>query len=235
MIQPIVNIEDTAYLGESVRIDCSKSILSEVEGDVTAITVIPDTGLDPIDCTEDGYVDYVYYVTGFKTVTLTVQTATSSATQTFTAVTEVVDPATLNLFSTDTDLSVLEPNLPSYVPQGWSKLTRLHRRAQDTILDTLDEKGILKRDPTTQAVSRYEASDIYDKLEVRTWSIQLALSFLFESLIVQPDDIYAKKAVKYFDGALTRGGLAGIRLKNQDPSNARPLVKNLVSTRLERF
>jgi PKD repeat protein len=234
MIQPIVTIEDTAYLGELIRIDTSKSTLTSNETVVTQVLLTPDTGITPIDVTADGYADYVYTSTGPKNITLAITNAGGTTTQTFTAAVTVVDTAALNLFSKDTDLVPFEPSVYDNLPEGWSKFTRLHKRAQDTILDNIDERNILKVDPLTGATTRYQATDLYDAQEVRTWSSQLVLSYLFEGMIKTQDDIFTKKALKYFQSAQARGNRAAIRLKNVDPSSLKPDTHDMISTRLER-
>lgn len=226
MIKPILNSEDTAYLGESTRLDASRSLLSDVDGPIVTLTIQSEGISSPISCLNEGYLDVVYTTTGAKDVTVTV----NGSTQVFTGALNVIDPATLLLFSKDTDLVPFEPDCFKYLPEGWSKFTRLHKRAQETIIDSLDEKGIFKKDD-----SRYGAGDLFDASDVKSWAIALVLNYLYEGLSNQVDDIFSKKALKYFNAAEVKANRSAIRLKNEDATIIVPDVHLFSSSRLERL
>jgi hypothetical protein len=96
------------------------------------------------------------------------------------------------VFSDDTDLINIESSIKTYIREGRSTYLDKHRRARDQILYELDAKRLWKDDGT-----KYAITDIVDLTEFKEWSIFQVLFNIFQSEILQPDDVYSKKADRY--------------------------------------
>jgi hypothetical protein len=96
------------------------------------------------------------------------------------------------LFSSDEELTALEPEILKWVTPGRNTFKDVHRRCQKNILTHLDEEGYV---------------DVYDKPytksalvsieEVRPWATYMAMRLIFEGIHNSKEDVFAEKARTY--------------------------------------
>lgn len=96
------------------------------------------------------------------------------------------------LFSTDLDLISEESSVLKYLPIGKSSFLYVHRRAQEMIIEWLDQQGYVNVNE-----KKYTKHDIIDKSEVRPWSKYLALELIFRDFGNAKDDVFKQKADFY--------------------------------------
>jgi len=182
-----------AQVQDKVRIALAESFASQDEAAVTLVEIEPDTGVGFIDVTSvdqmQWYLDWAYDTDGAKTVTARVTTDTV---YTKTHEIEVLTKAQDALFSDDRDLKSYEPDILKWLPMEYSNWNHIHRECQRNILNHLDELRIYKPDG-----SKFQASDILHKSEVRRLSAYMALRMIFSSLSNQVDDIFNDKRLQY--------------------------------------
>lgn len=97
-----------------------------------------------------------------------------------------------HLFSSDEELTALEPEILKWVSPGRNTFKDVHRRVQKNILTHLDEEGYV---------------DVYDKpytkaaivniSEVRPWATYMAMRLIFEGIHNSKEDVFAEKARAY--------------------------------------
>jgi len=188
----VIKSDDKVFTGDKLRIDVSGSFIAP---DLTFATVSHeisvDAGVTWYNVTAEKYVDWIFTTAGTKTISLRL-TTTLPSTQTFTKDITVLNLATQNLFSSDFDLYAHEPEIDTYLPKKWSSWNVVHLRAQDWIIDMLDEKGIFAEDG-----SKYAVADILDKQQVKQLSTYKTLQFIFEGNSNVVGDLYSIKAAKY--------------------------------------
>jgi hypothetical protein len=188
----VIKSDDQVFTGDKLRIDVSGSFLAP---DLTFATVSHeisvDSGVTWYNITAKKNVDWIFTTAGTKTISLRI-TTTLPSTKTFTKDVTVVNLATAGLFSTDFDLYAHEPEIDQYLPKKWSSWNMIHKRSQDWIIDFLDEKGIFAEDG-----SKYTASDIMDKQQVKQLSTYKTLQFIFEGNSNVVGDLFSVKAAKY--------------------------------------
>lgn len=200
---------DALYqVGEKARIDCSQTFLSPDEAAITAFEIEPEAGAGFQNVLTDRYLDWQYSTAGDKVVTLRV--TTDGAPTTATVDIEIVTAATDMLWSKDVDLLPYEPDILGNIPAGRSTFNMIHRRAQSTILTTLDERKIWNRDTG----ARFEKDALVNVTEVKDWSIALVLMYIFEGLSNAVGDIFDLKAKKYASMVEARAARAFIRVDN---------------------
>lgn len=182
-----------AQVGDKVRISLSESFLTQDEAAVTLVEIEPDTGVGFVDVTNVDqtrwYLDWAYDSANTKTVTARVTTDTV---YTKTQSIEVLTFAADSLFSSDQDLKSYEPDILKWLPIEYSNWNHIHRECQRNILNHLDELRIYKPDG-----SKFQASDILHKSEVRRLSAYMALRMIFSGLSNQVDDIFNDKRLQY--------------------------------------
>lgn len=188
----VIKSDDQVFTGDKLRIDVSGSFLAP---DLTFATVSHeisvDAGVTWYNITVKKYVDWIFTTSGIKTISLRL-TTTLPSTQTFTKDVVVSNLATAGLFSSDFDLYAHEPEIDTYLPKKWSSWNMIHKRAQDWIIDFLDEKGIFAEDG-----SKYTVADILDKQQVKQLATYKALQFIFEGNSNIVGDLFSIKAAKY--------------------------------------
>lgn len=96
------------------------------------------------------------------------------------------------LFTDDNDLITDEHDILSWLPEGQSSFTYIHRRAKQRILSWLDEQGY--RDCEG---NRYTFDDIVDREEFKEWSRFLALRLIFGFIYNARGDVYLDKYNEY--------------------------------------
>jgi hypothetical protein len=188
----IIKADEKVFTGDKLKIDVSESFIAP---DLTFATISHeisvDAGVTWYNVTTKKYIDWVFTTAGTKTISLRI-TTTLPSTQTFTKDVTVLNLATAGLFSSDFDLYGYEPEIDQYRPKKWSSWNVVHLRAQDWIIDMLDEKGIFAEDG-----SKYTAADILDKQQVKQLSTYKTLQFIFEGNSNVVGDLFSIKAAKY--------------------------------------
>lgn len=210
MIFPVLETEDIIQIGDKTRLNAIKSFVSKDEGAITAVEIRPEDGEDFIAVTgftsKDWYLDWVY--TGAtRTVTVTVRVTTAGGNETTTETMSVVTSASDKLFSSDQDLTALEPDILKYVPDGRASFLNVHRAAQVKILESLDESGI-----TDTEGAKLTKAAVVDVSEVKAWSRDLTLALIFSGLSNSIDDVFERKSKHYLAEAAKRKNRAVIRL-----------------------
>lgn len=203
----IIKADEKVFTGDKIRIDASESFIAP---DLTLATISHeisvDAGVTWYNITAKKYVDWIFTTSGTKTITLRINTTLPSS-QTFTKDITVLNLATQGLFSSDFDLYAYEPDLDKYRPKNWSSWNVVHLRAQEWIVDFLDEKGIFAEDG-----SKYTASDIMDKQQAKQLSTFKALQFIFEGNSNVGGDLFSIKAAKYEQLANTKASRSQLSL-----------------------
>jgi len=192
---PILEVEPIVQIGDKTRLDGLKSFVAPVDGDFDLIRIKPRAASNWITATA-GFIDWVYSASGVETVTLYVQKNCPYASAEVEKNISIVTSAQDNLFSTDQDLRLHEPEILKWVVDGRSSFLDMHRRAQTLIMKWLDKEGYVDAfgNPFTK-------SAIVDVEEVKAWSTFLVLKLIFEGLSNAVDDIFDKKA-KYYNGKM---------------------------------
>lgn len=197
---PILKTESVVQVSDKIRLDASKTFTSQGEFPITKVEIEPFSGNGFVDVTNldqsQWYLDWSYLTDGTKSVSLRITTTDSLGPIDFTT-TVSVDVSVLTeandmLFSNDDDLKVREHDILNWLPDGFSSWNHVHRQAQKNILDWLDEIRLFKQDG-----SRYVASDIYDKQQVKRISTLMALKMIFWSISNSSEDKFQEKYKEY--------------------------------------
>lgn len=188
----VIKSDDKVFTGDKLRIDVSQSFLAPALVFATVShEVSVDGGVTWYDVTAKKFVDWIFSTAGVKTISLRVST-TQPANQVFTKQVTVMDLTAQNLFSKDSDLYRLEPEIDNYLPKKWSSWNLIHLQAQEWIIDLLDEKGM-----TNDAGAKYTVADLMDKQQVKQLSLYKVLEFIFEGNSNIVGDLYSIKRDKY--------------------------------------
>jgi hypothetical protein len=190
---PILEIEPIVQIGDKTRLNALKSFIAPQDGTFDLVRIKPTASAQYITVSEtDRHLDWVYSASGVVTVSLLVikncPYASGEIEKNITVVTAEQD----NLFSTDEDLRLHEPEILKWVVDGRSSFLDMHRRAQVLIMKWLDKEGYVDvyGNPFTKAA-------IVDVEEVKAWSTFLVLKLIFEGLSNATDDIFHEKAKRY--------------------------------------
>lgn len=231
MIFPDFKLDTVYQVGEKVRINCSGTFLSPDHAAITLVEIEPEAGAGFIPVTSTKLLDWQYSSAGTKVISLRV---TAGSPETFTHSLSVVTVASDALWSKDTDLLPYEPDVMKWLPKERSSFAFIHRRAQQSILTTLDERKVWK----TETGERFAKGDLVDVQEVKDWSIALALQYLFEGLSNAVGDVFEVKAKKYASMVEQRSNRAAIRIDNNGDGEINQEDENEVryqfSSRIER-
>lgn len=111
------------------------------------------------------------------------------------------------LFSSDQDLLANESDILKYVPAGRSSFINVHRKAQERIIEWLDQNGFT--DINGYKLTKFS---LYDISEVSAWSRYLALEMIFRDFGNAKDDVFKQKADYYEKLALSARQRAVIRI-----------------------
>lgn len=231
MIFGVIKSDDKVFTGDKVRIDVSSSFLAPGLSFKTPISheVSSDGGTTWYDVTAKKMVDWIFYTAGDKEISLRL-TLSDNSTQTFTKDVTVLNLTTQNLFSNDSDLYIYEPDIDQYLPKKWSSWNLVHLKAQEYIMDWLDEKRIFKEDG-----SKFVVADLLDIQEVKQFSIAKALEFIFEGNSNIVGDISSVKKDKYKELANEKGSRAQISLNyTGDATEENPERIDLLSVGINR-
>lgn len=207
MIFGVIKSDDKVFTGDQIRIDVSSSFLAPNKTFGTISHEISvDSGVTWYNVSSKKLVDWIFTTSGDKTISLRLNTSTAE-TQTFTKTVSVLDLTAQNLFSLDSDLYILEPEIDQYLPKRWSSWNLVHYKAQAYIIDWLDEKGFKKQNGT-----KYAVADLLDKQEVKQWSTYKTLEFIYEGNSNIVGDISSTKRDKYKELANEKSARAQITL-----------------------
>lgn len=208
---PIIETDSSVQIGDKLRIDVSKTFVSRPDNDsaITKVEVKPtdNAGFIVVHNTaapsttyakKDWYLDWIYNdnlvgVTATKNHTITLKVTLSdlttfTKTQSISVLTESED----GLLSSDADLFLQEWDIMKWVPDGKSSWKYMHRRSKDRILSYLDEKGY-----TTDTGERITLANLYDKSELKEWSVYMTLYLIFSTVLNSRGDVFTKKAEFY--------------------------------------
>lgn len=196
-IFPILKSDSTVQVGDKIRLSAVKSFITPNEDSLVSVQIQPESSSSFIDVfasdQQDWFLDWVYSSSGSKIVTLKVTSETVAPT--YTTVTmnlNVVTQANDSLFSTDDNLKAYEPDILSWLPEGYSSFNHIHRESRNNIVDWLDEARLRKSNG-----DRFEARDLLEKEQVRRLSCYMTLRVIFEGLSNQVDDVFDKKRQKF--------------------------------------
>jgi hypothetical protein len=187
---PILRSDEKVQVGDKLRLDASRSFVSPA-ATITKYEFDPTNGGTYIDAGTTNYMDWVYTSAGTKTAKLRITSGVATAIVTVDIV--VVTSAADGLFSDDAALVEIEPTVMKYLPPERSSFKYVHRRVQKHILDTYAQRRIYKDDG-----SKIELADLTDVTEVSNWATLMALGYIFQGLSNAIDDVFDKKAKKYF-------------------------------------
>lgn len=105
---------------------------------------------------------------------------------------EVYTPEGDGLYSEDSDLVSLEPDIMKWVQSGRATYLDLHRKSQKLILDYLDRKGFRNEDG--KKITKFM---LVDNSDVRVWSYYQVLKLFFLGIQNDKDDVFKKKSDYY--------------------------------------
>lgn len=191
----VIKTDDKVFTGDQLRIDVSSSFLAPgLSFGTISHEISIDEGVTWFNVSTKKSADWIFSTAGEQIITLrlTASTTPTATTQTFTKTVNVLDLTAQKLFSLDSDLYIIEPEIDQYLPKRWSSWNLVHLKAQEYIIDWLDEKKTFKRDG-----SKYGVSDILDKQEVKQWSTYKVLEFIYEGNSNIVGDISSIKRDKY--------------------------------------
>lgn len=223
MICGVLELENIIQIGDKTRLACDKSFATKGEADITLVEIQPEDAAGFIDVTgeanSDWYLDWIY--TGpSRVATVSLRITTDDTPVVFTKTIQVVTAADDKLFSADTDLTALEPDVMKWVPEGRASWLHVHRAVQAKIIDWLNKAGIedTNQQPLTVAA-------VVDVDEVKFWSRDWALALIYKGIQNSKDDVFDEKAKFYMVEAVKGSDRARIRLDLDgdgliDPSEA---------------
>lgn len=214
MIHISINSENIVQVNDKTRIDISKTF--HTSESIKKIEVRPEVGADLIevfdsvtmsDIRQDSLrVDWVYQTPGSESIEVVV-TRDDDTTKSETKSIEILSIEQDKLFSNDDHLRALESEIERFLPEGKDSFNYLHRVAQNQILETLYDRGLVDING-----DRLTKENIVQTKDLEQWSKFLVLTLIFEDMVVSPDDIYAQKAGMYRGYA-------------QTASNSKPFIK----------
>lgn len=188
----VIKTDDKVFTGDQLRIDVSSSFLAPgLSFGTISHEISIDEGVTWFNVSAKKSADWIFSTAGEQIITLRLTTSTA-ATETFTKTVTVLDLTAQKLFSLDSDLYIIEPEIDQYLPKRWSSWNLVHLKAQEYIIDWLDEKKTFKRDGT-----KYGVNDILDLQEVKQWSTYKVLEFIYEGNSNIVGDISSIKRDKY--------------------------------------
>lgn len=188
----VIKSDDKVFTGDQIRIDVSGSFLAPA---LVYATVSHEVSFDSqvtwYNITSKKIVDWIFTTAGVRTIHLRLST-TQPASQVFQKDITVLDLTAQKLFSLDSDLYIIEPEIDQYLPKRWTSWNLVHLKAQEYIIDWLSEKKMTKRDGT-----KYAVADLLDLQEVKQWSVYKTLEFIYEGNSNIVGDLYSIKRDKY--------------------------------------
>jgi len=194
----VERLEPIVQVGDKLRISVSESFGTPDEPSVSKVEIEPADGVGFFDVAgqsrRDWFLDWVYTADGEAEITIKITTGTGmdAVEHTKEVTTLVVTAQDELLFSNDEDLRAKEHDIVDWLPEGYSSWNHIHRQAQKSIIDWLDEIRILKSDG-----SRWLPSELARRDQVRRLSTYTVLRMIYGSISNQVDDVFDKKRQIY--------------------------------------
>jgi hypothetical protein len=214
-------LEETVQVDDKTRLDATKSFVDKSEADITLVEIEPEAAAGFVDVTGSSYKNYYLdwqYAGTSRTVTVSVRITTDAAPITSTKTIEVLTATDDALFSGDQDIVSIESDILKYVRPGRNSFLDFHRKAQEQILDKLNDMGIYDTDGL-----RLTKAAVVDVDEVNKWSYYLSLALIFDDLSNAIDDVFAQKRSFYESKALSALYKAEIKLDLNNDGTIDPL------------
>jgi hypothetical protein len=205
MIFPHIELEPVIQLNDRTRLNATKSFVTQDESAITKIEIKPITGESFIDVTTDQYLDWQYSSAG--TVNVTCRVTASAASAEITSTMQVISPASDNLFSSDSDLKLHEPDIMKWTENGRNSFKNMHRRVQKLIVEQLRREGYVDINGVP-----YTKGAIVNLDEVKQWSTFWVLETIMQGMSNSVDDEFDVKAKEYKKSRLEWGKTAMLRL-----------------------
>lgn len=187
---------------DKITIVCSLPLaLNGLEGPANLLPHIGFKTLTTSSTTQVGLpVEY-----GIRTVTLSVNNGGVAVTKSYYQ--KVYSENGDALFCNDSDLTSFESDILKWVPAGRASFLNMARKAQDKILEWLDQNGY-----TDNNGQKYTKFAMVDISEVKPWAIYLTLELIYRSIHNSVDDVFRQKAKDYAAEAVTARNRVVIRL-----------------------
>lgn len=199
-IFPLIETEPIIQVNDKTRLNCIKSFVSKDEPAVTLVELEPNTGDGYINITgsapinsKNWYLDWSYSTDGTKTVNLRI--TTSGAPVIFSKTLTVITEANDKLWSSDSDLIAIEPDIMNWVRPGRATFLDYHRMSQTRILEWLDNLKIWNKDGEKFTKDDINLVMAYDDL--KRISSYWALELIFGGLSNKTDDVFNEKMKQY--------------------------------------
>jgi len=209
-IFPVLNIENKVQIGDTIRLDATRSYPSKGEAAITLVEIQPEASESFVDVTgtkqTDWFLDW-QYAGASRTVDITVRVTTDGLPVTYSTQLSVMTVADDALFSTDSDLMQHEQEILKFLPKGKTTFISKHRRAQELIVEHFNERGVIKTNR-----EKLNKLDFVDIEEVKQWSIALTLGMIFQDNSNVVGDIWSNKANEYFSQAVEHRTRAYFRI-----------------------
>jgi len=206
-IFPYLDVEPTVQVGDRTRLDASKTFFTPDAGEVVLFQI--DAGDGYIDVSADKYLDYAFDSSGVKVISCRVVTDdVSNATGVGTASISVVTALQDNLYATDADLKLHEPDILKWVENGRNTFLNTHRRAKKLMLDYLTREGYRNWD-----YSPYAGTEFYEVDDVNQWATFTALRLIFEGISNSTEDVFHQKSLRYSEMEMKWRSTVMLRIK----------------------
>jgi hypothetical protein len=199
MIFPLIESEPILQVNDKTRINAVKSFISKDEAAITLVEIEPEASAGFINVTgspvlsKNWFLDWSYATAGSKVATLRITTDGSPVT--FTKTITVLTEADDKLWSADSDLQILEPDILNWVRQGRASFLDYHRTAQKRILEWLDNIKVWNKDG--QPFTKSDITLAIAEEDLKRISIYWTLEIIFNGLSNKPDDVFASKEMNY--------------------------------------
>jgi hypothetical protein len=199
MIFPLIESEPTVQEKDKTRLSAVKSFKSNDESAITLVEIEPEAGSGFINVTgspinpKNWFLDWSYAAAGTKvaTVRITTNGAPSTLSKSLVVVTEAVD----KLWSDDSDLVSVEPDILGWVRPGRASFKDYHRLSQKRILEWLDNMKVWNKDGA--AFTKDDIDLVIAAEDLKRISTYWSLELIFGGLSNKPDDTFAAKEKGY--------------------------------------
>jgi len=198
-IFPLVETEPLVQANDKTRLSAVKSFISKDEAAITLVEIEPEAGNGYIDVSglpilaKNWFLDWSYATAGAKVVSLRI--TTDGAPVVFTKTLTIISAADDKLWSADSDLQILEPDIMSWVRQGRASFLDYHRTAQKRILEWFDNIKVWNKDG--QPFTKNDITIAIADEDLKRISIYWTLELIFGGLSNKPDDVFAAKESSY--------------------------------------
>lgn len=200
---PILKSDGVVQVGDQIRLSAASSFITQGSLDVERVEIKPEDSADFVDVThvdqQRWFLDWIYDAAGVKNATLKITQIDITDPENPVEIpsekvipVRVVTAADDYLFSSDQDLVALEPDVLRWIPEGYSSWNHVHRQAQRSIMDWLDEIRFTQDNGTA-----FTAKDLVSRDQVRRLSTMTALRMIYSILSNQVGDVFLDKANEY--------------------------------------